>query len=195
MKKIISFIRISLWFAIWFAFLALLIEVFVNKKTELYKVDLSNIKMTNLLLESVFIDRKQEILEKTFTLKTAKLTPKGQKIVKEIAFLQHITDSTSQIIEQLDFKNPSNLHKAKKILHAFKKQINDFKNLDNLGYLFSDYYYNYFMGDTQWLFLLRNRPDEIYKMMELQPKILLHRLHYEIFRIYYGDLEKERLDF
>ncbi len=195
MKKIISFIRISLWFAIWFAFLALLIEVFVNKKTELYKVDLSNIKMTNLLLESVFIDRKQEILEKTLSLKTAKLTPKGKQIVKEIAFLQHITDSTSQIIEQLDFKNPSNLHKAKKILHAFKKQINDFKNLDNLGYLFSDYYFNYFMEDTQWLFLLRNRPDEIYKMMELQPKILLHRLHYEIFRIYYGDLEKERLDF
>jgi hypothetical protein len=194
MKRLITFIRVTLWFAVWFAFLAFLIETFVTKKMILTKLDLNNIKATNLLLEKVLFDRKIDISNKNNVLKTTKLTAKGQKIAKHIDFLQHITDSTSQILEQLDLRTATGYRKSIEILQVFRKQIDVYKNLADINYIFRDYFENYFTkSDTKWLFLLHNRPEVMYQTMELQPKLLLQRLHYEAFIIYYKEIEKEKL--
>ena len=72
-----------------------------------------------------------------------------------------------------------------------KCNVND--RLNSVGYFSKDYYLRYINEYTQWSFLLRNRPEAIYKTMELQPKILLQKLHYQTFMMYYKEIEKEKI--
>lgn len=191
MKKLVTFIRITLWLVVWLAFLAFLIEFFVNNK-ELYQTDLDNIKATNVLIENILVDIKTDMSTRQDSLKIFKLSPRGQKIAKQIVSLQHITDSTRLIIEQLNLRDVNDFKKSLELVQLFWQQIDVHNRLKYVGCLYKDNYLSYIEEYTKWSFLLRMRNEAMYQTMELHPKILLEKLHYHTFMMYYKEIEKEK---
>lgn len=196
MTNFIKFIRITLWIGVWFSLLAFALEVVNNLRFKLYNNDFDNLKTTNRLLENILVQRTEIIQEQSDSLKTLKLSEKGQALLLRLDNLQKAKDSITYVFGLLDVQKVEDEIKFIEILQAFRQQqLTDeiIKFSATRRYAFSNAQVEYLKENKIWA-LLYKRPVTLHKLAELQYKTELINLQYSVFMFYKQLIEKELVD-